>query len=333
MNTTRQLGRLTFFFFLGMGAAFAQGVGQQTQMRPCKVRITITDEQQHGIRDLTVELQDSVGLASAGTSKMTDSDGRVEFGSFAGRTHRIRITGSEINPYEGSFDIAPNEAVHSENIRVKMKPPVGGDNPAPSGPPVPSVRLRIPSSAQKEYERANKAAEKSDWKSAADGYRAAIQQYPSFDQAYNGLGIALSSEGDNAGAKEAFEKALSITPEYAMAGRNLARIALAEHDWKRSDDLLRKSLQIEPVNAWALTNAAYAEFQLHDYVSAVVNAQKVHTIPHTGYENAHFIAALALEQLGKAADARAEYDLYLKEAPTGPNASRAHQALARLAKP
>src|SRR5690242_16584080 len=109
----RQLGILACVFFLALGgAALAQGARPPI---PCKLRITITDEHQHGIRDLTVELQDSVGLASAGTSKMTDSDGRVEFGTFAPRTHRIRITGSEIEPYEGSFDIAPNEPSHSEN--------------------------------------------------------------------------------------------------------------------------------------------------------------------------------------------------------------------------
>ena len=308
--------------------------GQFTsQQRSCKVRITVTDAFQHPIRDLTVELQDAVGLAAAGTSKLTDSDGRVEFNSFSGRMHRVRITGSEIHPYEGEFEIAPSETNHSENIHVKLKSPAGADNAVPAGPPVPSVRLKIPSQAQKSYERANKAAEKNEWKTAVQYYRAAIEQYPDFDQAYNGLGIALSGEGDDGGAKQAFQKAITITPEYAMAGRNLARILLSEQDWKGADELLRKSLQTEPVNPWALTNAAYAELKLGDFAPAAANAQKVHTLPHAGFENAHFIAALALEELHKPDAAKAEYDLYLKEAPTGPNAVRAHEALARLARP
>ena len=111
------------------------------------------------------------------------------------------------------------------------------------------------------------------------------------------------------------------------------RIVLAEKDYRRADDLLRKSLQIEPINAWALTNAAYSELQLGDFSSAAANAQKVHTIPHAGYEDAHFISALALERLGNKNAAHAEYDQYLKEAPTGPNAARAQQALARLSQP
>ncbi len=313
-------------------AALAQIRVNNLAPRPCKIRIVVTDDKSHGIRDATVDLQDAVGGSTPAAAKQTLDDGRAEFSSFTGQ-HRVRITGAEIETYEGDFQVEPNEINHVEYIRVKMKPPVDGENHAPSGPPVPAVRLKVPPQAQKEYERGNKAAEKAEWKSAADSYRAAARLYPDFDQAYNGLGIALSSEGDSAGAKQAFEKALSITPEYAMAGRNLARILIAEHDWKRTDEVLRKSLQIEPVNAWALENAAYAELQLHDFADAAANAQKVHQLPHAGYENAHYIAALALEELQQPAQARAQYELYLKEAPTGPNAARAQQALARLSQP
>ena len=322
----RQLGFLIAVLFL-CGAALAQ----LAQPKQCRLRIVVTDERQHPIPDLTVEVQDAVGFAPAGSSKQTAQDGRVDFNSYTGN-HRIRITGSEIVTYEGEFEISPNETSHIENIRVKMKPPVGGDNPAP-GSPIPASRLKIPGPAQKAYDKGNKSAEKNDWKAATDHYDQAIQLYPDYDLAYNALGVALSSQNDTAGAKAAFEKALSITPEYAMAGRNLARILLSEHDWKRADELLRKSLQIEPVNPWALTNTAYAELQLEEYADAAVNAQKVHSIPHVGFENAHYIAALALERLGKRDDARAEYDLYLKEAPTGPNAIRARESLARLANP
>ena len=80
-------------------------------------------------------------------------------------------------------------------------------------------------------------------------------------------------------------------------------------------------------------NLAHAELELHEYDAAAADAQKVHTIPHAGFENAHYIAALAIEQLGKKDDARAEYDLYIKEAPTGPNVIRARESLARLSNP
>ena len=113
----RQLGFLFALLFL-CGAALAQ----LAQPKPCRLRIEITDDRQHRIPDLTVEVQDAVGFAAAGTSKQTDHDGRVDFNSYTG-VHRIRITGSEILEYEGSFEISPNESSHIENIRVKMKAP------------------------------------------------------------------------------------------------------------------------------------------------------------------------------------------------------------------
>ena len=305
---------------------------QMAQPRPCKLRIVVTDERQNPVADATVEVQDAVGFAAAGTSKQTTQDGQVDFNSYTG-VHRIRVTGSEIHAYEGDFEISPNESSHIERIRVKMKNPVGASDAAPAGPPVSAARLKIPKNAEKEYDKGNKAAEKQNWAAAASAYRAAINAYPDYDLAYNALGIALSGQGDTSGAKAAFQKAVAITPEYAMANRNLARIVLAEKDCKTADELLRKSLQTEPVNAWALTNAAYCELQLKDFSDAAAHALKVHGIPHTGYENSHFIAALALEELGNKGDARAQYDLYLKEAPTGANATQAHEAIARLSQP
>ena len=321
------------------GSLFAllllSGVTVQAQIpipKPCRIRIFVIDDRRQPVRDATVELQDASGYSEGGPgNKITMQDGRVDFDSFTG-PHRVRVTGSEIVAYEGDFGVAPSEKDHTEYIRVTLKTPSGGDNPPP-GPPIPTARLKIPGIAQKEYEKGNKAAEKNDWKAAAAAYQAAIQQYPDYDLAYNALGITLMSQGDQAGARNAFKKALSITPDYAMAARNLARLELAEHDWKHADELLRKSLQTEPVNAWALTNAAYAELQLRDFADAVVNAQKVHAIPHAEYASAHYIAAVALEQLGKPAEARAEYELYLKEEPSGPNATRAHDAVARLSHP
>lgn len=324
----RQISLVALFALTLVSAVSAQLV----QPKPCKLRIVVTDDRQSPIRDATVEVQDAVGFAAAGTSKQTAQDGQVDFNSYTGG-HRIRIVGSEIQTYEGDFEISPNETNHIERIRVKLKSAVGASDAGPSGPPVSAARLKIPKNAEKEYDKGNKAAEKQNWPAASDGYRAAIKLYPDYDLAYNALGIALSSQGDNAGAKAAFEKAIAITPEYAMANRNLARIFLAARDYKDADPLLRKSLQTEPVNAWALTNAAYCELQLKDFSDAAAHALKVHGVPHTGYENSHYIAALALEELGKKADAMAQYDLYLKEAPTGPNATNAHEALARLSQP
>jgi hypothetical protein len=79
-----------------------------------------------------------------------------------------------------------------------------------------------------------------------------------------------------------------------------------------------------------MTTAASAELRLHDYAAAISNARRVHSFPHQGLEDVHYIAAIALEATGVPAEALAEYQQYLTEAPTGGNAGRARAAMARL---
>jgi len=279
-----------------------------------------------------VEIMDFGGFSAPGSgSKPTDANGRVEFTVVSGE-HRIRVVAADFITYEGSFETLPNENMHMEVVRMRLKPGATATG-APGGAPVPAVRLKIPPDAKKEFEQASKAMEKNNYKEAAEHFRAATQKYPDYDLAYNGLGIALLNEKDAAGAKEALEHAIKITPDFPAAQRSIARIYLAQRDWKNADSALKKSLQNEPSNGWALMNAAYAELELELFAEAVANAQKVHPAPHAGLENAHYIAGVALQQMGKPTEARDEFNLYLKEAPTGPNAARAQQAIAHLQDP
>jgi hypothetical protein len=66
---------------------------------------------------------------------------------------------------------------------------------------------------------------------------------------------------------------------------------------------------------------------------ALRDAQKVHTLPHDGYAVVHYIAGEVLEEKHEYAQAGAEYNLYLKEAPNGPEAAQVRSAVARLSSP
>ncbi len=291
------------------------------------LRIQVTDDRQHGIPNVNVVVMDAVGGASAAAGKLTDSDGRVEFRTVTGG-HRVRIYGSEIEEYEGEFGIAPNEAMHVETIRVRLKP-AAGTQPAP-GEPTAAVRLRIPRAAEKEFDAGNKALRKSAWKPAETHYRAAVARYRDYDLAYNALGVALANQGNTVAAQEAFEQAIRANASYATAKRNLARIVFAGHDYLRTEKLLRESLQIEPTHVWAMATLAASELQLHEYQAAAADAQRVHALPHQGLESAHITAAMALEALGAPSEAIAEYEQLLREAPKSPEAAYVRNALARL---
>jgi Flp pilus assembly protein TadD len=290
--------------------------------------VTIDDDSNKAA-NVTVELMDAVGLGSAMNSKLTDNDGGVVFQTTTG-THRIRITGPNIQTYEGDLEIARSETMHMERIRVHPAPGGQPRDASSSGTLMPAVRLRIPTPARRAFEKGTEAMNQQHWQESRALFERAIREYPQFDMAYNGLGAVLMQLNDVEAARRAFAKAIELNPDFAGANRNLARILLSEHKNRDALPLLLRSLTAEPDNAWALTNAANSEFLAQDFNSAILYAHKAHSVPHEGFASVHIVAARALEANHQPLDALVEYRLYLEEAPFGPDVLRAQAAVARL---
>ncbi|MBI3668771.1 MAG: tetratricopeptide repeat protein [Acidobacteria bacterium] len=293
----------------------------------CKLRIIVTTDRQEPIKEANVELMDAVGLSSAMSTKITDSDGQVDFNTWTG-LHRVRVYGVQIHEYAGDFEIAPRESSHLERITVRPKlAPMASLAP---GKVIATVRLKIPPRAEKEYQTGSKSLQKQDWQEAGKHFEAAIALYRDYDLAYNGLGVAHMNQGNVEAARQAFQKAIERNKTYAAAERNLARILIAEHNYQDADALLKVSLATEPLNAWALTHAAYAELQLRKFSEAMGHARKAHDVPHQGLASVHIVAARALEATHQPEEALAEYRRYLEEDSNGRDAARAREAVARL---
>lgn len=302
---------------------------QRLQVTPCRVRIVVVDRSTHQrIQDVTVQLMDAVGFSSAQSERNTDSAGQAEFQSWTG-AHRVRIYGHQIQEYETDFEISQNESLHLERIEVTLKEE-NTNVSLTSTTIVPAIRLKIPDNARNEFDKGSKAMEQKKWDESRKHFQAAVDLYPDYDLAYNGLGSACWELKDIPAAQRAFLKATELNNKFAGAQRNLARILLSDHNYQEVAALLNLSLEVEPMNAWALTNAAYAELQLHKFKEAADHALRVHGLPHDGLANAHVVAGYALEALGQTQQAAEQWKLYLKEDPKGPNAKRAQGAVARL---
>jgi tetratricopeptide (TPR) repeat protein len=323
------LSRCALFALAVMSACLAQRESPFTT-RPTTLRVLVTiDSDSDKAANVTVELMDAVGLGSAMDSKTTDNDGSVIFRTSTG-VHRIRITGMTIQPYEGDLEISRNETSHTERIRVRGAR-TGQQKGAPSSESlVSAVRMRIPATARKAFDKGTEAMRQQRWQESRTFFETAIHEYPQYDMAYNGLGTVQMQLNDVEGARQSFTKAIALNPDSAGANRSLARILLSEHKNGEALPLLLRSLTAEPDNAWALTNAANSELLLHDLNNALLYARKAHSIPHDGFASVHMVAARALEGNQQPAEALAEYRLYLQEAPSGPDAQRAETAIARL---
>jgi Flp pilus assembly protein TadD len=317
-----------------IGCALAPaGYAQFTRPNPVRLRINVSnaDDISQKVRDATVELMDPVGASSEMDKKLTDQSGQVEFNTSTGQ-HRIRVTADGMYPYEGDFQISPVETFHTETIRLVRKEDAGTSATAASKETVPVIRLKIPEKARREFDKASRLMSEENWAESRKHLQSAIDIYPEYDLAYNGLGIVCLRMKDVQAAEKAFRKAIELNSKFAEAQRNLARISLGSHNYQEAASLLNQSLETDPINPWALTNAAYAELELRRFKEAAAHALQVHAFPHQGLANAHVIAAYALDALGRKQESMEQWQLYLKEDPKGPNANRARDELARLGK-
>jgi tetratricopeptide (TPR) repeat protein len=303
---------------------------QQLQTNPVDVVINVFLDRMsnRAPQGLVVELQNVYGSNEAVLK--TDSNGTTQAHTLAG-SHRLRIYGSQIQEYQGSFEIEMIEIRHIENVVVHSKTDgaITTSTGSNSGM-VSAARLKIPEKAQEQFKKGSKALTDKDWTGAKKFFDSAITIYPEYDVAYNGLGTALAGSGNINDARPAFEKAISLNPNFAEAERNLARISFAEKKYDEALTLLDRSLSTDPLNAWALTSAANAALLTHHYDQAIAYARKAHSIPHPTSAGVHIVAALAFEATQQPFEAIKEYQLYLDEDPKGRDADRAQKAIARL---
>jgi tetratricopeptide (TPR) repeat protein len=299
------------------------------------VHVYIDGYQNPAGANLSVQLLDDFG--SIEKESHTDNGGMVQFQvlvnakGISGAVKQLRIYGPGIKEFTDVVEIAPVEIRKMVNIVVRSN---SSGSPASNNPLDPhsiaANRLKVPSKAEKEFQKGKEAGDRKDWPEATKRFQAAIALYPDYDLAYNGLGQALASSGDTAGARSAFEKAIQINEDFSAAYRNLARISLSEHKFDEMDNLLTRSLSADPLNAWALAYAAYAELQLHKFDDVIAHARKAHSVKHDGLASVHIVAARALEEKQAPSEALEEYRLYLQEDANGRDADRAHKAITRL---
>src|SRR5690349_4623508 len=176
------LWKIIFVLFSFAAITIAQ-MGME-HPKPTTVRFVITVEgESEKAKNAKIELMDDLNSGSA--FAYTDEDGRATFQTLTG-AHRVRITGPGIKSYEGEFEITPNEMTHMERIRVQR----GGEasfqtSGIASNAPVPAVRLRIPDSAHKAFEKGSDAMHKEHWEDSKTQFQNAIHDYADYDLAYN----------------------------------------------------------------------------------------------------------------------------------------------------
>ncbi len=298
----------------------------RTTPHEVRIDVLVTDEGSRPVTNTPLMVE----LATFGGSPQrtyTNMDGHATFTVTAGSSYQITVTGQEVETANSSFQLYPDESMHREYVAVKFKKDASKGAP---GGVVSATNLNIPGKARDEFSKGVEEMNQSKWDSAKKHFEKAIKEYPSFDWAYNNLGVIELQLKNKDAAEQDFAKAVELNDKNSDATANLARMKLGDNDFNSAKELLKKSLVLQPQNPKTLTMLAFAQFKTSEFDAALATAEKVHQEDVDHYPFAHIIAGRVRELKGDQAGAERNYRAYLKESPEGPEAALAKEGLTRL---
>lgn len=175
-----------------------------------------------------------------------------------------------------------------------------------------------------------------DWPAAEAMLRRAVGVQAAKDPvAHNNLGYALARQGKNKEAIAEYRVALQLQPtDFSAAEYNLGQALRLTGDLDGAQKALLRASQAAGGNGALIHNALGLVYKQQKNVPKAIREYKLAILQSSdSLPVVHFNLGLALEHdPAHRAEAAAEYELYLKQAPKGTNAAAANSRLAALQK-
>lgn len=279
-----------------------------------------------------IQLQDPVG----GTfqEQTPNSDGLVRMTVCRKSIYRLRVVGPQIEEaivdsvQPGSGDSLVTVVLHRK--LTKEEEELAREQRKAQRTMISAHSLNIPGKARKQVEKGDSALKRGELADAEKAYSKAIAFHPEYEEAENKLGVVYMREGKRSEGQTAFTRSLEMNHDYAPARINLAKIAFDEKRYDDAYSFVTHALRSEPLNPDALFVAAEAAFFKGAYAETVSYTQTLHTLPHAKYALAHFLAGRSLEEQNQPQAALAQYETFIQEDPSDPNAPHARELIAYL---
>jgi superkiller protein 3 len=209
-------------------------------------------------------------------------------------------------------------------VTITLKPQKGSYQRGNGGREVSVTELsqRIPSRANKEFEKATEAGSLGRTDEAIAHLRKAIDVFPDFVRAHNDLGTYLLAQGKLQEAADEFKRAVSIDDKAFNPKLNLGIVLVHQQRFAEANEILSKALSLEPNSPSAHLYSGLS-FLGGENLDAAESELKI------AYNSGGPKFAVALFHLGQLYMNRRQHDSALKafEAylATVPNANNADQ--------
>ena len=266
---------------------------------------------------------------SAGTS-VTDKDCMIEFFGIPAGTYYLNVSGRGFASFDSNAVVLTSP--DTERLDVTVRRPANQEALPSTGSSgtVAVSDLNVPPRAAKEFAKAVEQMERGEWNSVIKTLNRAIAIHPTYAAAYNNLGVAYAHLGNRLMEAEALNHAITFNDRLAAAYINYARMDIAQNKFADAQKRLTTAAEIDPKDTETVVLLAYAEYMDHRLDEAIASCNRVHQMRMAPHAGAHWVAAFALEQENKIANAKAEFETFVEEEGSGVRADAARKEIAHI---
>jgi tetratricopeptide (TPR) repeat protein len=232
-------------------------------------------------------------------------DGSFEFRGLTPGQYELQLSGAAGQiVYDESVLITGGRQYLTISIPAKT-------NGSKSGATVSIRQLqhKVPSEAQKEFDKGKTAANKSHHDLALDHFQKATQIDPEFSEAFNGTGVSEMELGHFKQAADQFQKAVDLVPDYPVALANLSVALCRLEQYREAAEVARRALKLDPrlLKVRYVLGLSLASVG-GNQAEALDNLQRAATEVPT----AHLLAAKILVETDRRRDAAKQLEDYLE---------------------
>jgi len=321
----RQLAAFALLWFLGSLSSFGQArppATVESRPRTFSIRGSLRDnESSRPIEMIKVELKKLAGEVVSTT--FTRSNGEFEFNGLPNGVYYVVVEEKGFEPVRESIEVLNSSRA---GVFIFLKKPLQANAPSPPGPTVSARELSIPRKPHEAWQKGmERLYEKNDAKGSVAHFQRAINELPSYYEAYHHLGVAYIRMGQLTDAEQALRKSIELSENsYAAPCFDLAALLSNIQRFDEAEKTVRRGLDLD-ANAWQghleLARALLGQSR----VDAAEKSLEQARLRRADYPQLYLVSANIHIRRKDYPALLQDLDTYLRLEPNGPTSDQARQ--------
>lgn len=276
------------------------------------------------VENVLVSLESATGALIHQTT--TDGTGRFRFSGLGSGQYAVNIRATGFKPEKQTVELTGIARRAQLFFELTLEKSGSAVPPAPSEQ---VIDARVPTEAQKEFEKGQSALLEKQADKALSHLEKAVSLYPDFFQAHLLLGITYREGQQWDKAERALRRTLEIKPQIAMALLELGEVYRRQKKFAKAEEVLLAGLQLDD-NSWqGHFTLGRVYWEMNQFAKAGPPVGRALQLK-PDYAEAHLLGANIFIRVGLPQNALVEYEEYLRLAPKGEFAEQTKEIVQKL---